>query len=136
MLFCDADFDAFFKKFTTDSLYQANHVQFPLQLHCFEGTYGDSIYEVSEHVNKYNFSKMLRLPEPNSTIEKSKYYRHISTFTDTVNCEYTSETETHNLYYQFVYKDNCWLLNGIYDDSIYKPDPFRLSKLQIYTQNF
>ena len=56
-LFCDADFDVFFEKFRSDSIFQKNHVRFPLQM-----TYPDperDLHIVREDIPEaeYSFSE-------------------------------------------------------------------------------
>lgn len=137
-LFCNPDFNVFFEEFANDSLYQRNHVTFPLKLHYVENEMNGTTNEVMEYVNERNFRHFLDMKkhiEKKTTKDDYKSYNNEITKTtervaDTMNCIYTLGVR--NINYRFMYKDNCWHLFAIVDNHTYAPNPFNQSKINNY----
>ena len=61
-IFCDSDFDVFFEKFKIDSLYQKEHIEFPLKLTYYEDTSGRDVYIVDEYVKVADVRNKFSVP--------------------------------------------------------------------------
>lgn len=135
--FCDADFSTFYKKFSTDSLYQKEHIRFPLKAAYLEDTAGKEAYTVEEHIFERNMDKMLVLPSNKISMKKHpEFQESIAVVKDTVNYSFNLTGSSRAVTYTFMKEKDCWFLQRIYDDSLYQPDPFRQSKLNRFIQPF
>lgn len=128
-IFCDENFDTFFKKFKTDSLYQKQHIEFPLKLSYFEDISGKEVYVVDEYTKSIDVNNMLVLPENKlrATVQ-SEFEENVRKFNDSVNYSFKRKNTSRTITYMFVKTNECWSLRRIFDDSLYQPDPFRQSK--------
>ncbi|KGO91560.1 hypothetical protein Q766_16960 [Flavobacterium subsaxonicum WB 4.1-42 = DSM 21790] len=131
---CEVNFDAFFKAFVKDSLYQREHIKFPLLLHYYENS-ADTL--ITEYVGRDNYQHFLKLPQTDfQSYAKSKInYKHeIDRNKDTVTCIYKAIESEQTLNYKFSYYNNCWYLVDIHDYSV-QTTPFKhnmISKIADY----
>ncbi len=136
-IFCDENFDVFFKKFKTDSLYQKQHIGFPLKLSYYEDTSGKEVYLVDEHIKSVDVKNMLILPENKLRANAQfEFEGNVRKFNDSVNYSFKRKNISRTITYMFVKTNDCWSLRRIFDDSLYQPDPFRQSKLKQFTNLF
>lgn len=134
-IFCDTDFDVFYKKFRSDSLYQKEHIKFPLTAGYYEETKDQEVYKVEEYISEANMDRMLTLPSKEiSMTDKLEFGESISHVKDTINYSFTRKGTSRIVSYSFVLENDCWFLLKIFDDSLYQPDPFRGSKLKQFVQ--
>lgn len=136
-VFCDTDFDVFFKKFRSDSLYQKEHIKSPLKAGYYEETKEKEVYKVEEHISYANMDRMLVLPSKEvSMTEQLDFQESISQIKDTMHYSFNRQGTFRIVSYSFVLEKDCWFLLKIFDDSLYQPDPFRGSKLKHFAQPF
>lgn len=135
-IFCYADFNTFYDKFVRDSLYQAQHINFPLDIIYMEESGIDSIRQIKEGISKYGLDKMLNVPDSLGISHKEAYFKSIVKKTDTIYCIYSTATYKRNIVYSFIKEKDCWFLQRIHDDSLYQPGPFRKSKLNQFVNPF
>jgi hypothetical protein len=101
-----ADFDTFFKKFKSDSLYQVKHVNFPLKLVIVEEE-DSTLTNIKKEKWKY-----LEFPEGKKDIYKKHQLNKAK-----MGIEYQVEDTGISVNYYFVYANSQWRLILVKDQS-------------------
>jgi hypothetical protein len=129
-VFCEADFGKFFERFKKDSLYQTEHLTFPLTISYYETDNSDTL-AVTEYVSKENFRKFLKLDFMDLKIADDSVETEVVKDRDTMifrKIDYKKGVVN----YKFVYATNCWSLVNIHDYSLQQKDLFNNSKILLY----
>ena len=113
---CDTDFDIFFKKFQSDSIFQRQHVKFPLK-----NTYlnSDGDYEVLRKditILNYRFLDFTK-DEEAAKAENGAFTIHIEKQKDSVFYRTRGIDNGIHADIKFAFIDGCWHLVAIEDSS-------------------
>jgi hypothetical protein len=100
------DFDEFFKKFTTDSLFQIERIRFPLRLRMTTED-GERVEEISKE--DWTFSTFL-YDDSYATREVDAYTQEIKNYGDTVKLEQRGVDNGIHVDYAFVTESGAWIL--------------------------
>ncbi|MES2062810.1 MAG: DUF4348 domain-containing protein [Bacteroidota bacterium] len=102
-----ADFNTFFKKFKTDSVYQVSHVKFPLSIIMARDEEGDSVSYIEK--NKWR----------NITFKKDKndIYKQSQLSKTEVTIQHMVEDTGISSFFNFLYSNGKWQLIAFRDQS-------------------
>ena len=114
---CDPDFNLFFKKFASDSVFQKKHVKFPLKESYSDP---DTGYETTktEHINSkdYHYHKFPKKNEA-SKFENGAFSITVDKQKDTVFNKWRGIDNGIYVDFKFVFIDGCWYMVEIDDQS-------------------
>ena len=113
---CNTDFDIFFKKFQTDSIFQRRHVKFPLKT-TFLNLEGDlSIMREDITEDKYSFSEFKNDKEVGDT-GNGLYKVNILKEKDSVYYQINGVDNGIGTKVTFAFIDGCWYMIAVEDTS-------------------
>ncbi|MCQ6958508.1 DUF4348 domain-containing protein [Mucilaginibacter aquariorum] len=101
-----ADFDSFFKKFKSDSVYQVEHIKFPIKITVTEDD-RDSVTYIKK--NKWHYVRL--------TNNKEDIYKKARSNKNSVTVQYTVEDTGILMSFDFAYRDGKWRLTSATDSS-------------------
>jgi hypothetical protein len=101
-----ADFDVFFKKFKSDSVYQKAHINFPIKIIVTEDE-RDSVTYIKE--NKWHYVRL--------TNNKEDIYKKAQSNKNSVTIQYTVEDTGILMSFDFTYIEGKWRLTSATDSS-------------------
>jgi hypothetical protein len=112
---CDTDFDVFFEKFSLDSVFQKEHIKFPLKRSHLDNDYQDF---VSEDVTESEYHFMDFASHKNGMKQEyDKYTVEITEGKDTVAYFMKGYDNSIMINITFSFFDGCWYLVEIEDAS-------------------
>jgi len=103
---CDADFDTFFRKFGSDSIYQKQHIAFPLLSQTQDE---DFTHLVDGHIEAKNYY-FRDFTRDNDSYQLEIVKKKDSAYYTQMGVEGNSATT-----YSFANKNNCWTLVAVRD---------------------
>lgn len=108
---CNADFDSFFEKFTSDSMFQKKHVDFPIMEY-----YSDEDFplDMMERMTDEDSFEIIHF-DKNAKSSGKPYEISIDKKTDSVFCYKKGINNPINIKYTFVCKKDSWFLVAITD---------------------
>jgi hypothetical protein len=101
-----ADFDPFFKKFKSDSVYQKGHINFPIKITVMEDE-RDSVTYIKK--DKWRYVRF--------TNNKEDIYKKVRSNKNSVTIQHMVEDTGISLSFDFRYRDGKWLLTSATDAS-------------------
>lgn len=104
---CDADFDAFFKKFASDSVFQKKHMDFPVMAYYSDEDFPLDLMERMVDEENYTFTDFRN--------ERNAYKISLEKTKDSAFYWQKGINSGHNITYKFAYQDDCWKLVEIRD---------------------
>ncbi len=114
---CDTDFDVFFKKFGSDSIFQKQHVKFPLK-NTFLDMEGDlDVIRKDIKENEYRFSNFKKDNETGDAGGNGSYKVNIKKEKDSVYYNLTGIDNGIATVVKFVFINGCWYMVAIEDSS-------------------
>ncbi|MDR6969018.1 hypothetical protein J2X31_003044 [Flavobacterium arsenatis] len=110
---CKEDFDSFFEKFATDSLFQKKHVDFPIMKY-----YSDEDFPLDMMENMIDEESFEAIYFQHNTRRTNDTYEIIiKKETDSVSCYKRGINNPINIEYIFTCKKNSWFLVKIVDNT-------------------
>ena len=114
---CIQDFDTFFEKFSTDSVFQKKWVLFPLKKSYYGGHYYEDL--IIEYIDSstYKFRDFTQ-DKYSEDKEFSKYSVHVEKLDSIVNYSWYGIDNGIMIHHVFKKINNCWFLIAIEDEGI------------------
>ncbi|AWH84274.1 hypothetical protein HYN59_03710 [Flavobacterium album] len=113
---CDTDFDVFFKKFQSDSIFQKRHVKFPLKSSHLDMDGDLSVIREDIPEEKYSFAKFINDKEIGDT-GNGAYKIDITKKKDSVYYQMSGIDNGIGTTVKFAFINGCWYMVAVDDTS-------------------